>query len=184
MNRIFNFFGIAFVSLSFIINPMVVLADSDIKPAIIYATGKSQEISIPKDIEKEENTEEVSKLTQYQSLIINMTNEEATALRQILAVECHNQVFEGRVACCQVILNRVLSPKWPNTILGVIYQKNPRQFATTRMGKVTPNELEDDAISYIADGGELPLPNDYVYFATRKVNGRDFIKIDDHYFSR
>ena len=28
------------------------------------------------------------------------------------------------------------------------------------------------------------VPEDYVYFATYKANGRDFIQIGGHYFSR
>jgi hypothetical protein len=47
-----------------------------------------------------------------------------------------------------------------------------------------PDESEDAIIDYVLTHGRTVLPEDYVYFATYKANGRDFIQIGNHYFSR
>jgi spore germination cell wall hydrolase CwlJ-like protein len=38
--------------------------------------------------------------------------------------EAGNEPIEGRIAVAQVTLNRVAHPDFPNTICGVVYQKN------------------------------------------------------------
>ena len=45
-------------------------------------------------------------------------------LARLINAEARGEPYIGQVAVGAVILNRVKSPKFPNTIAGVIYQNN------------------------------------------------------------
>ena len=67
------------------------------------------------------------------------TNTEATGtemvelLARLINGEARGEVYQGQVAVGAVILNRVKSAKFPNTIAGVIYQKG--QFSCVTDGQ-------------------------------------------------
>ena len=119
---------------------------------------------------------------------ITMTDEEAQLLRSILALEADygTEGHDGQKAVVEVIFNRVLSPRWPDTVADVIYQRG--QFATVKYLKRPynrPGEHEDDAISAVLRETETVLPStDYVYFSRGKSNGKAFVKLNHHWFSR
>lgn len=67
--------------------------------------------------------------------------------------ESGNQSLDGKIAVANVVLNRVKSPIFPNTIEGVLAQKN--QFPTYGSGslaKRTPNEGSIIAAKLAMDG--------------------------------
>lgn len=119
---------------------------------------------------------------------IKMSEEEEKLLRSILALEADydTEGFDGQKAVVEVIFNRVLSNEWPNTVKEVIYQKG--QFATVKYLKKPynlPGEHEDDAISAVLRETSLVLPStDYVFFSRGKSNGKDFVRLNHHWFSR
>jgi N-acetylmuramoyl-L-alanine amidase len=55
-------------------------------------------------------------------------------LAQTISSEAKGEPYEGQVAVGAVILNRVKSPKFPNTIAGVVYQKG--QFEPVMNGTI------------------------------------------------
>ena len=117
---------------------------------------------------------------------IEISEEEFTELRWVLALEAQSQGLEGEIACCEVVFNRVLSGNWGIGVHGVLSKKG--QFSTYRMigsGKAwaKPGELEDDAISECLRRGPSILPDmKYVYFDTGRKNGIRNIKIGRHWF--
>lgn len=117
---------------------------------------------------------------------INLSESDYDLLRRIVALESKGEIFRGQKAVVEVIFNRILSKKWPNDLESVIYQK--RQFATVKYLKkpyAVPGEAEDDAISEVLRETATELPDfDYVFFSTHKVNGKEFVKIGNHYFSK
>ena len=117
---------------------------------------------------------------------INLSESDYDLLRRIVALESKGEIFSGQKAVVEVIFNRILSKKWPDDLESVIYQK--RQFATVKYLKkpyAVPGEAEDDAISEVLRETATELPDtDYTYFSTHKVNGRAFVKIGNHYFSK
>lgn len=66
-------------------------------------------------------------------------------LSHIINAESGNQPLEGKIAVGNVVLNRVASSTFPNTVKEVIYQKN--QFTPVRNGSIN---LEPNAESVIA----------------------------------
>lgn len=62
------------------------------------------------------------------------TPEEYTLLCNMIMAEAEGEGYEGQLAVASVIMNRVLSSKFPNTITEVLYQKN--QFEPVRNGRL------------------------------------------------
>lgn len=68
-----------------------------------------------------------------------------------------------------VVMNRVKSDKFPNTIEEVLYQKNPIQYSTTKyfITKEIPEECYEMARNILAFGTP-DVPEDVLYQATFK----------------
>ena len=116
--------------------------------------------------------------------VIDMTEDERDLLAKILALEAYDQPDCGQRAVVEVVFNRVLTG-WASSVREVIYQKG--QFATVKYldrPYNTPRDKEYKNIDWVLVHGSTILPPDYVYFATYKANGKDFIQIEDHYFAR
>ena len=130
------------------------------------------------------STLDANAATEYSG--IRMTAEERVLLEKIVAAESQTQGTEGRKAVVEVIFNRVLSDDYPDSIGAVLSQKG--QFASYKHRNaswVVP-ELATEAIDAVITDGRTVLPDtDYVYFSRGKSSfGRDYIKIQDHWFGR
>lgn len=53
-----------------------------------------------------------------------LTTAEKTLLAHLVTAEAKGEPYKGQVAVATVVLNRVDSPEFPNTVKGVIYQSN------------------------------------------------------------
>lgn len=116
---------------------------------------------------------------------IDMT--EVTMLAQLIQSEAGNQSYIGRVLVADVVLNRVESEKFPNTIEAVIFQKNPVQFSVTTNGaynKAGKNLNEENIeIAKQEMTSEKRYNSGILYFGTGQFNGSNFFKEDGHWFS-
>ena len=67
-------------------------------------------------------------------------NDQVYWLAKAIHAEARGEPYKGKVAVGAVILNRVNSPKFPNTVYGVIYQKG--QFSSVKDGQIDlkPNQ--------------------------------------------
>lgn len=86
-------------------------------------------------------------------------------LSRVIYAESGNQPLEGMMAVGNVILNRVAHPSFPNTIEGVLAQKN--QFTTYRSGRIancTPNANSVIAAKLVLDGGVVEETKNALYF--------------------
>lgn len=76
------------------------------------------------------------------------SNSNSTSDVQLLARaingEARGEPYEGQVAVGAVILNRVKSPKFPNTIAGVIYE--PGAFTAVSDGQINVTISEDSTV--------------------------------------
>lgn len=103
-------------------------------------------------------------------------------LAAIIFCEAGNQSYAGKVAVGAVIMNRVESGRFPNTIREVVYQRG--QFTPAMTGKLDrvlasgniPSSCYDAARDALA--GESPVGN-ALFFNT----GHGSFKLGDHYFS-
>lgn len=112
---------------------------------------------------------------------VTLTPEEQALLASIIFCEAGNQPYEGQVAVGAVILNRVKSGSYPNSVAEVIYQ--PGQFGPAMTGwldtvlasgSYTPTAMQA-AVDAAAGSNSI---GDCLYFG----NGDYGILIGDHYF--
>ena len=109
---------------------------------------------------------------------------EMEVLAQLIEAEAGNQPFEGKCLVADVVLNRVESPDFPNTISEVIFQEG--QFSVIKNGafdKAGYNMKDDDYAAVICEM-ELHSNRDVLYFNNcSKVSGKgEIFKVGGHYF--
>lgn len=117
-----------------------------------------------------------------------LTGYERGLLAMVVYREARGEPEEGRRAVVEVILNRVRSPLFPNTIDGVVYQSNPVQFACA--GALTTASIKElgalsvcfDTVDAVLAETEPTLNWDALYFSTRKPSSAEYMKIGNHYF--
>ena len=85
---------------------------------------------------------------------IEVTYEEAQELLKIAFCEAGNQGVDGQLYVMSVIINRVESEEWPDTIHEVIYQTG--QFATKGMSKAEPTWETHYALALLECGNVTP----------------------------
>ena len=87
-------------------------------------------------------------------------------LSRIISAESGNQPLSGKIAVGNVVLNRVANSKFPNTVKGVIFQKN--QFTPASSGSInrTPNAESVIAAKLCLDGANTV--GNSLYFVNRK----------------
>lgn len=134
------------------------------------ATEKLQPEKTPQQEVAAETTETVASETpQY---IINFSQSEIDLLAKVVYAESKGQPFEGQVAVAATVINRIYSPKFPNTLTQVVYA--PNQFSVVRNGAInrTPNATAYQAVE-AAMRGQDPS-NGALYFWNPKVSNSKY----------
>lgn len=108
----------------------------------------------------------------------NYTQEDINLLAEVMYHENWNTDSEHLAAYYTgaVVMNRVKSKEWPNTVHDVLYQKNPRQYSTT--GKFFTKELPAEVYEMAEDilkNGTPDVPYNVVYQATFSQGSGDWI---------
>jgi hypothetical protein len=111
---------------------------------------------------------------------IQLTYEEKMLLSRVIWVEARGESAEGQQAVAEVILNRLASDRFPNTLKSVIYA--PDQFRSVPfLDEATPEQAQFDALEH-AIYGPYVLPEGVVHFATFKTNQNVWGEIGGHIF--
>lgn len=116
---------------------------------------------------------------------ITITPEDIELLARLAWREARGEGLLGMRLVIEVVFNRVLSDKFPNTIYDVLYQ--PGQFAPSggalELSDITPTEAQYEAVRLAIT--ETPiLEPDVVFFATTPLYGEIFLHVGGHYFTR
>ncbi|MFS0864910.1 cell wall hydrolase [Fredinandcohnia sp. 179-A 10B2 NHS] len=94
---------------------------------------------------------------------VKYTEAEIDLLARIVRAEALGESFEGKVAVAAVVLNRVESPKFPDTIRGVIYQRG--QFSPVSNGSINkPADKESIRAAYAAMTDMRHIAKDALFF--------------------
>ena len=86
-------------------------------------------------------------------------------LSRVIHKESGNQPMEGKMAVGNVVLNRVADPVFPDTVEGVLAQKN--QFSTYKSGVLAatePSQSSTIAAKLVMDGGVVEETKGALYF--------------------
>lgn len=108
-----------------------------------------------------------------------ITAEERELLARVVYAESNTETLEGQIAVAQVVLNRVRSESFPDTVSEVIYQE--RQFSTAPiLGSVVPNETNYEAVDAAFETEVVPY--EVLYFSRGAENDRVWGQIGAHVF--
>ena len=108
-----------------------------------------------------------------------ITAEERELLARVVYAEANTETLEGQIAVAQVVLNRVRSESFPDTVSEVIYQE--RQFSTAPiLSRVTPNETNYEAVDAAFETEVVPY--EVLYFSRGAENDRVWGRIGAHVF--
>ena len=111
---------------------------------------------------------------------IQLTDEEKYLLARVVWVESRGESAEGQQAVAEVILNRLASDSFPNSLRSVIYADG--QFRSVNyLEEATPEQAQFDAIDHAIYGPYI-LPEDVVHFATYQATKNVWGQIGGHYF--
>ena len=105
-------------------------------------------------------------------------------LANLIYCEAGGEPYEGQVAVGSVVINRVLSSKYPDTVVGVIYQSG--QFSPVASGRLDlalATDKATDSCYRAADAAMSGISNvgNCVYFRT-PIEGLTGINIGGHVF--
>lgn len=115
---------------------------------------------------------------------------EKDLLARLVRAEAQSEPYIGKVAVAEVVLNRVASNKFPDSIKGVIYQKN--QFSPVTNGSINraaDSESIQAVEQAISNGNDVT--NGSLYFYNPKVTNGSWLdslttvtKIGNHTFKK
>lgn len=130
--------------------------DLDLRLEISVASAKADLAERIQEERKKQNT----------NLAISATPEEIALMAAIIQCEAGGEIYEGKLAVGAVIMNRLNSPVWPNTLREVIYQ--PGQFEPAMTGwldQVLAQGARQDCIDAAIEAlnGANPI-GEYYYF--------------------
>ena len=107
--------------------------------------AKNSEISaLEKQLAEERRLEALSAASVWRDISqVTFAEGDRYLLANLIYCEAGNQPYEGQVAVGAVVINRVLSGAFPDTVVGVIYQTN--QFEPVSTGRLALALVRDDA---------------------------------------
>lgn len=132
------------------------------------------------DIPEEPVIEEVPVETPNE---IYLTEAEIDLVALVTMAEAEGEPEEGKRLVIDVILNRVESPRFPNTVEGVIYAKNA--FECMWNGRVNRCYVRDDIRQLVIEEMKSRTNSNIHYFRASHYHnfGVPVVSVGNHYFS-
>ena len=115
---------------------------------------------------------------------IQITTEEIELLSRVVQLEAGGEIRESKYATTETILNRVASPRYPNTLTEVLSQKG--QFSTWKnvmSTRATPSIDTYQSVAMVLTGQTNVLPFDNLKFNNRPI-GSNPVKIGNQYYGK
>ena len=154
-------------------------------PEVIY-TPETEAIMVIPPVETVKETEPEKSMEES----VTLSKDDSYLLCKIAMAEAEGEGVKGKALVMQVVLNRVQSAEFPDTVQGVIYQKN--QFSPVRNGRF--DAVEPDAECYEAlrliREDHWDESQDALYFESKSASKwhRDHLEFlfryGNHYFYR
>jgi N-acetylmuramoyl-L-alanine amidase len=118
----------------------------------------------------DERTDEIKDLTEEIEKT-SVKQKDLQLMAQLIEAESGNQPFEGKLAVGTVVMNRIQSDEFPDTIEDVVFQRG--QFQVVDNGRIYNEPSEDslEAAKEIMDGKRV-LNSNVLYFYNPKITSR------------
>lgn len=158
----------------------------------IYTPSETEQLSVSDTTNETDlflEAAEVVEVFNSSSTKIYLTQFDIDLMAKVVFAESKGEPYNGKVAVASVILNRVTSPNFPNTIEGVIKQKNAFSCVKNGVINVVPNSDSYNAVEAAIKGNDPTGKALYFYnpkIATcswmKGVEKYNVIKIGQHVF--
>lgn len=151
---------------------------------LVYAT---EIVNLPGAAEKPSETPppEPSPEPESRYAALEVSESDIYTLACLVYHEARGEPFEGQVAVIEVVLNRMLSPLFPDTVEAVVFQKygdvwqfSPAPYIWT----AEPNDTQYAAVETALYSTENVLPVETVFFSGAPYNEHIVAIIGGHYF--
>lgn len=116
---------------------------------------------------------------------LSISEDDIELLAALVYHEARGECFDGQVAVIEVVLNRCLSPEFPDTVEGVVFQKygdvwqfSPAPYIWT----AEPTQTQYDAVYTAINGADYVLPVETVFFSVEAYNENVVATIGNHVF--
>lgn len=125
---------------------------------------------------------------EYRYESVMLTDSDITYAALCAYHEARGESFEGIRAVVEVIFNRILSEKFPNSVEQVVFQQGQFDCASylTSANIAEPDRLTVcyDAVNYVLHNDDYMLDSDYGYFKSTPYTSCSYIQIGNHYFAK
>ena len=147
---------------------------------IELAKSKAPVEEIIEEETTENNTEEI---TEEETIKSYISEDEMNLIALVVMAEADGQCEEGRRLVIDVILNRLDSSIFPNTVYDVIYQ--PEQFACMWNGRIDVCYVKEENLKLVKEELYSRFNYDTVFFRTKHFFdfGTPLFHVGAHYFS-
>jgi N-acetylmuramoyl-L-alanine amidase len=156
---------------------------------------QSQETKVDETAITEPQTSEPEVVTPSEPATpaVSISNEEKDLFARLVEAEAKGESYEGKVAVATVVLNRVDSPEFPNTISGVINEVvgDAYAFSPVQNGKIN-EPASDESIRAVEEAlTRQDRLNDCIYFYNPEIatdtwiTTREVVKtVGNHVFAK
>lgn len=112
----------------------------------------------------------------YEDVGVSIASEEIEILERIVQAEAGGSGYDGMLAVCNVVLNRVKSEKFPNSVTDVVFAH--RQFTPISDGRYYTVKVSDTAKQVVSDAldGARLIGEDALYFCTPTASGKGWFE--------
>lgn len=112
----------------------------------------------------------------YEALDLEISAEEVEILERIVQAEAGGSGYDGMLAVANVVLNRVQSSRFPNTVTDVVFAH--RQFTPISDGRYYTVTVSDTCRQVVADAlsGARIIGQDALYFCTPTASGKGWFE--------
>lgn len=112
----------------------------------------------------------------YEEVGVNVAEDEIEILERIVQAEAGGSGYDGMLAVANVVLNRVKSDRFPNTVTEVVFAN--RQFTPISDGRYYTVKVSDTAKQVVEDAlnGARLIGEDALYFCTPTASGKGWFE--------
>lgn len=140
-----------------------------------------EEVAYEDTVEEVVEVDEPDIITESNSL--SLSSEDINLIALVTMAEAEGESEEGKRLVIDVILNRYDSPRFSNTIAGVIYAKNA--FECMWNGRINRCYVRDDIYQLVVEELQSRTNANVHYFRANRYHsfGTPVVQVGNHYFS-
>ncbi len=141
--------------------------------------------ALQKELEEERRLRDLANRSAWRDISqVTFAEDDRYLLANLIYCEAGNQPYEGQVAVGAVVINRVLSSVFPDTVVGVIYQN--KQFSPVGSGRLALALARNDATAACYSAADAAMSGtttvgNCLFFRT-PIEGLTGIQIGGHIF--